>query len=288
MSGEEVLFFKNNQECLIWFKKNHKKTSAWFGFHKKGVDKKAFTMAQALEIAMGFGWTGNVIQSLDYLTYKVKFSARKPGSVWSPGNVKKFLELQQKGRVHPSGQKVFRQRDQEKSMRLEKKFSPSQVKKFKSHRKAWDFFNSQTPSYRKYMQNWVISAQKTETQERRLAELIKDSANGTKLKRILKAQEKYQKNGRRRFEPGKTPIEEGKNLGPVTSLELRSIGIETLEELKRLGWEQAFQKLVQLYPHRLHLNMVYALAGAVHELNWLKLDAEIKAECKMIYRELKF
>jgi len=280
---DDVYYFQNEKEFLSWIKKNYKKeTSIWLGFHKRSVDKKSFSIMQAADIAMCYGWTGNVMSAIDYLTYKVKFTLRKPKSIWSSINVKKFLELRKKKLVHSSGEKAFQMRDQKKSKQIEQSFSPSQVKKFKTNPKAWDFFNSQTPSYRKYMQSWIVSAKKIETQDRRLEELIKDSANGTKLKRILEANEKY----KNRFTPGKTPIEEGKNLGPLTGMELRSIGIETIEQLKRQGWEQVFQKLVSLYPHRFNLNMLYALAGATYDLNRRQLDPDIKTECKSLINEM--
>lgn len=280
---DDVYFFQNQKEFLSWIKKNYKKeTPIWFGFYKKSVNKKSFSIIQASEIAMCYGWTSNVLSAIDYFTYKAKFTPRKPKSVWSSINVKKFLELRKKGLVHSFGEKAFQMRDQKKSKQIEQRFSPSQIKNFKANSKAWSFFNSQTPSYQKYMQSWVASAKKIETQDRRLKELINDSASGTKLKRILVANEKF----KNRFPPGKTPIEEGKNLGPMTGVELRSIGIETIEQLKRQGWEQVFQKLVALYPHRLNLNMLYSLAGATYDVNRRQLDPDLKVECKNLFNEM--
>lgn len=280
---EKIHFFKNENEFLGWMKKNYKKQHpAWLGFYKRTVDKNSFSSAQAFDIAMCYGWTGNVIRGIDYLTYKVKFIARKPNSVWSSANVKKFLVLRKKGLVQAHGEKIFRSRNQKKSKQMEKSFSASQLKKFKAHQKAWKFFSTQTPNYQKYMQSWVASAKRIETQDRRLKELIEDSANGSKLKRIVAAQAKIKS----RFEAGKTPIEEGKNLGPLTGIELRSIGVETVEQLKRLGWEDVFQKLIQMYPQRCNLNMIYSLAGAVHDLPRRQLDPDLKAECRILFNQL--
>src|SRR5690606_33138575 len=113
-------------------------------------------------------------------------------------------------------------------------------------------FTSQTQSYQKYTTMWVMSAKRRETQLRRLEELIRDSGNESKLTRILEASEKAKPT----YEPGKTPIEAAKNLGLVSGAELRSVGIDTLEKLKDLGWEEAFSKLIELYPQRINLNML--------------------------------
>lgn len=285
MSEDKIYFFTNEKEFLVWLKKNYKKnTPIWLGFYKRAVDKKSFSAIQAFDIALCYGWTSTLMSGIDHLTYKVRFIPRKPQSVWSPSNVKKFIELRKKGLVHPFGEKVFQERNKEKSKRMEQRLSGSQLKKFKANSKAWAFFISQTPGYQKYMQIWVASAKKEETQERRLKELIHDSENGSKLKRVVEAQEKF----KNRFAPGKTPIEEGKNIGPTTGIELRSLGIETIEQLRHIGWEQAFQKLVQMYPHRFNLNMLYSLAGAVNDLARRQLDPGLKAECKSLFNEMGY
>jgi uncharacterized protein YdeI (YjbR/CyaY-like superfamily) len=58
------------------------------------------------------------------------------------------------------------------------KLTPSQEKKLRANRKAAAFFDAQPPWYRRTAIHWVISAKREETRERRLAQLIADSAAG--------------------------------------------------------------------------------------------------------------
>lgn len=59
------------------------------------------------------------------------------------------------------------------------KFSPEFEKIFKSNKKAWDYFQSLAPTYRKPSSNWVMTAKQEATRLKRLNELIADSELGT-------------------------------------------------------------------------------------------------------------
>ena len=77
-----------------------------------------------------------------------------------------------------------------------------------------------------------------------------------------------------------TPIEEAKNLGPISGAELRSVGIETLEQLQELGWEEVFERWVEAYPERINLNAATALIGAIEGCDWRQVPVSLKAEAK--------
>jgi len=47
---------------------------------------------------------------------------------------------------------------------------------------AWAWFSAQSPSYRRLVASWVMSAKREATRERRLAALIEDSAAGRKIR----------------------------------------------------------------------------------------------------------
>jgi len=64
-----------------------------------------------------------------------------------------------------------------------------------------------------------------------------------------------------------TPIIKAKNIGPKIEIELRSIGITTLEQLTQIGYQEAMYDLVEIYPHRLHKMCCMALAGAELNIN---------------------
>ena len=57
-------------------------------------------------------------------------------------------------------------------------------KKLKANKKAWRFFDAQAPWYKRTAIHWVMSAKQEATREKRLAELIADSANGERIKQL--------------------------------------------------------------------------------------------------------
>jgi uncharacterized protein YdeI (YjbR/CyaY-like superfamily) len=58
------------------------------------------------------------------------------------------------------------------------KLSPAQEKVLGANRRAAKFFDAQAPWYRRTAIHWVISAKREETREKRLLQLVADSAAG--------------------------------------------------------------------------------------------------------------
>jgi hypothetical protein len=84
-----------------------------------------------------------------------------------------------------------------------------------------------------------------------------------------------------------TPIEDARNLGPITGAELRSIGIDTLEKLRAVGWEQVYLRLIEAYPVRLHLILCYALIGAIHGVDLKLIPSDEKTLAKQLNKEIR-
>ena len=88
--------------------------------------------------------------------------------------------------MQPSGIEDFNKREEKISgiysfEQKAVKFHESYEEKFRKNKKAWNFFQSQVPSYQKPAIHWVMSAKKEETRLKRLDSLIKDSGAGQKI-----------------------------------------------------------------------------------------------------------
>jgi uncharacterized protein YdeI (YjbR/CyaY-like superfamily) len=53
--------------------------------------------------------------------------------------------------------------------------------RLEKNKAAWDFFQTQPPSYRKAIGWWIVSAKKEGTRLKRLEKLIEDSEKGKRL-----------------------------------------------------------------------------------------------------------
>lgn len=185
---EKIKFFKSQAEWRGWLKKNHDKVDEiWIGFYKINSGKKGITYKEALDEALCFGWIDGVRYGIDELSYKNRFTPRRPKSNWSDVNIKRINELIELGLVAPSGLKAFKEGGEYGASRYSfeaktRELAPDYVKKFMQNKTAWEFYNTQPPSYRKSANWWVMSAKQEETRLKRLAVLIQDSENKLRIK----------------------------------------------------------------------------------------------------------
>jgi len=182
---EEIRFFATPKEWRAWLKQNHAKTaSVRVGFYKKGSDKPSITWPESVDEALCFGWIDGVRRSLDKESYEIRFTPRKPTSIWSAINVKRVAELEKEGRMQPAGRAAFERRKEGRTavyayeQRETAELPPAMRKKLDANKKARAWFESQAPYYKRLAAYWIVSAKKEETKEKRLAELIRCSAEG--------------------------------------------------------------------------------------------------------------
>jgi uncharacterized protein YdeI (YjbR/CyaY-like superfamily) len=190
-------FFTTPAEFRKWLEKHHaSETELWVGFHKKASGKPSLTWPEAVEEALCFGWIDGVRHSLDETSYTNRFTPRKPTSNWSLINVNKVAELIASGRMRPAGLRAFEQRAEARTgiysfeQRAEAKLDRAMERRFRSDEKAWAYWQSCPPGYRKIATFWVVSAKQDETRQRRLGTLIDDSSHGRRLAQLRPAKKR--------------------------------------------------------------------------------------------------
>jgi uncharacterized protein YdeI (YjbR/CyaY-like superfamily) len=180
-------FFSTPIKFREWLEQNYNKKSALLvGLHKKSSGKKTLTYAEALDEALCFGWIDGVRKNFDESSYTIRFSPRKPKSIWSRINVNHVERLKKEGRMMPSGLAVFARKEDKRTGIYSFENAPRELpgnylKTFRANKEAWKFFSAQPPGYRRLAVFWVVSAKREETQDRRLKELIATSANQVRL-----------------------------------------------------------------------------------------------------------
>jgi uncharacterized protein YdeI (YjbR/CyaY-like superfamily) len=183
----EPTFFKSAAAWRRWLEKNHDKaTEKLVGFHKVGSGNSGITYKQALDAALCFGWIDGHRRGGE-ATWQIRFTPRRPKSIWSAVNIRRIEELKAAGLMHAAGLAAYEGRDpaRQKRYSFENRnaaFSPAEEHAFRADNKAWEYFSAMPPSYRRPATWWVISAKRDETRERRLKTLIADSAAGRKIK----------------------------------------------------------------------------------------------------------
>src|SRR4029077_2442131 len=99
-----------------WLQKNHKKeTELLVGFYKVDSGKSSMTWSQSVDEALCFGWIDGVRKSINKDSYQIRFTQRKPTSIWSAINIKKMEELIKQKRMQPTGLASFQKKIESKS-----------------------------------------------------------------------------------------------------------------------------------------------------------------------------
>jgi uncharacterized protein YdeI (YjbR/CyaY-like superfamily) len=189
-------YFAAPGEFRAWLEENHASAPELLvGFWKRATGKPSITYHEALDEALCFGWIDGVRRSLGDDAHTIRYTTRKKGSYWSDVNINRVRQLEAAGRMHPAGMKAFEARDESKPRRYTNEqavvaFDAEAEAKFKKNTKAWEFFQSQPPSYRKPATWYVMSAKREETRQRRLETLIKDSEEGLRLAQMRPAKKR--------------------------------------------------------------------------------------------------
>jgi uncharacterized protein YdeI (YjbR/CyaY-like superfamily) len=185
----EPRFFASQAAFRAWLMENHGDASELLvGFHKRGTGKGGLTHRQAVDEALCFGWIDGRIKGGDE-TWSVRFTPRKPKSIWSAVNIARVAELEKEGRMHEAGRAAFggRHASRQKRYSYENRdvvLDIAYEKRFRANRRAWKNFSAMPPSYRRPAIWWIMSAKQEGTRQRRLATLIGDSEAGVRVKHL--------------------------------------------------------------------------------------------------------
>jgi len=183
-------FFKSPADLRKWFEAHHASAPELLvGFYKKDSGKASITWPQSVDEALCFGWIDGIRKSIDDISYTIRFTPRKPFSIWSAVNIKRAKELLEQGLMQPAGLKAFLAREENRSgIYSYEQRSPELPEKYanklKMHQSAWKFFQAQPPSYRKAANWYVLSAKKEETRLKRLKHLIDHSLLGKRIRQF--------------------------------------------------------------------------------------------------------
>jgi len=102
--ADDDLHLDGAQAWSAWLVKHHAQSKGvWLVLGKKGSGLSTPTYAEALEVALCFGWIDGQKGARDAKTWAQRFTPRGPRSTWSQINVRKAEALVASGRMQPAG-----------------------------------------------------------------------------------------------------------------------------------------------------------------------------------------
>ena len=174
-----TLPFESKKKFADWLAKNYDKSAGvWLKLAKKATGISSVTYAEALDVALCYGWIDGQKGSFDEQYFLQKFTPRRSKSIWSKINVEKVEDLITSGEMKPSGLKAVEAAKQDgrwaaayasqKNILVPEDFQSALSK----NKRAKSFFESLTSSKRYSFLFRIETAKKAETREKRISQFV--------------------------------------------------------------------------------------------------------------------
>jgi uncharacterized protein YdeI (YjbR/CyaY-like superfamily) len=185
---EPVRLFRNQNDWAAWLEKNHPTHAGlWLRIAKKDSGAQSVSYAEALEVALCYGWIDGQKRADNEQTWLQRFVPRAPNSIWSKINCEKALGLIKSGRMKAAGLQAIEQA--KSSGRWQSAYdSPSKASvpedfaaALPNSSKAKAFFAKLDRTNRYAILFRIHHAKKAETRARKIREFVEMLKRGEKI-----------------------------------------------------------------------------------------------------------
>jgi len=187
-SESPTLCFASPNEFQQWLHQHSTSVkSIWLKFAKKSSGIPSITPAEALEIALCYGWIDGQRKTFDEQFYINKYTPRRKGSLWSKRNCKIAIQLIKEKRMTSHGLREINAAkedgrwqnayDSSKNIQL----PPDFLERLKKSKKAYTFFTTLNKTNTFAIAFRLQTARKPETREKRLQKIIEMMKAGQKF-----------------------------------------------------------------------------------------------------------
>ena len=180
--------FKTAAAWAAWLTAHHHTSDGvWLRYFKKATGKRTFTVVEALDEALCWGWIDGQALPFDDLSWLVRYTPRRPRSPWSKRNRDHVARLEREGRMQPSG------RAQVEAAKADGRWAAAYesqantkapddfMRALRRHKGATAFFNGLNRANVFAIAFRLHTAKKPETRQRRLEQLVQMMKDGKRL-----------------------------------------------------------------------------------------------------------
>jgi uncharacterized protein YdeI (YjbR/CyaY-like superfamily) len=179
MKDIPIQLFEKPKDWAAWLEKSHAASSGiWLRLAKKNSGIESITYAEALDVALCYGWIDGQKKSYDDTTWLQKFTPRGKKSIWSKINREKAESLIKSNQMKPAGLKAIESAkqdgrwdaayDSQSKATVPEDFQAALEK----NAKAKAFFATLKGANRYAILFRIQTAKKAETRTRRIAQFI--------------------------------------------------------------------------------------------------------------------
>ncbi len=99
-----IELFDDQKAWAAWLRKHHAKSpGVWLRIAKKNAELQSVTYAEAVDVALCYGWIDGLTKRYDESSWIQRFTPRRPKSLWSKVNREKAERLIESGQMKPAG-----------------------------------------------------------------------------------------------------------------------------------------------------------------------------------------
>jgi uncharacterized protein YdeI (YjbR/CyaY-like superfamily) len=181
---EKTLFFSNPGEWRAWLEEHYAtEREAWLVHYKKKFTGETLTYEQAVEEALCFGWIDGLLHKIDDEKFALRYSPRRPRSVWSVANQERVEKLIHEGRMTAAGlEKIHAAKANGEwdaaTAREDINAIPADLAEELEKDQAWAAFDEWPPSRKKGYLYWLGNAKRAETRQKRIREIVEMALTG--------------------------------------------------------------------------------------------------------------
>ena len=179
-TSEENLHFRDRSAWRSWLEKHHaSRSEAWLVIQKKRSTEAGVRYEETVEEALCYGWIDGKLLSMDDTRYLLRFSPRRPNSVWSIHNVRRVEDLIRSGAMTEAGLAAIHAGkecgqwqaalDRERTEEI----PPQLEAALRRNKGALAAYRSLTPSMKKRYVYWFNDAKREQTKRKRAEEIVR-------------------------------------------------------------------------------------------------------------------
>ena len=181
----ETLRVRSRGAWRRWLARHHASMSEiWLILNKRHVKRPGLAYEDAIQEALCFGWIDGILKRIDDECHVLRFSPRRPNSVWSDANKRRVVRLTRDGEMTEAGLAAVREGKrrgtwQQGSGRPALDAVPEDLAAaLQRNRRARAGFERLAPSHRRTYVGWILEAKQAATRQRRIRETVRRVAAG--------------------------------------------------------------------------------------------------------------
>ncbi len=185
---DHPLRFQNRDDWRAWLTLNHAaEKEAWLAILKKKSPRPGVYYEEAVEEAVCFGWIDGVMKGSAADHYYLRFTPRKPDSVWSVSNQQRVERMLAQGKMTEAGLAAVRTAmangEWQAAMQREDVSSlpDDLLQALQANPTARDNFEKYPTSQKKMFLHWLASAKTEKTRQKRVQQIVEMAAINQRL-----------------------------------------------------------------------------------------------------------